>query len=52
MKGESEEVTDSIDPVEADQVVDQIGQTQDQTGDGQNDPGQHKAGLCLKRSKL
>ena len=49
MKGEVKEFTESFDPVEDDQIVDHIGQAQDQTDDGQNDPGQHKAGLGLKK---
>jgi len=46
-KGENEDVTESMNPVEGDQIVDQTDQIPDHTDDGQNDPGQHKAGLCL-----
>ena len=38
-----------MNPVEDDHIVDQTDQTQDQTDHGQNDPGQHKAGLGLKK---
>ena len=49
-KGENEDVTESMNPVEGDQIVDQTDQIPDHTDDGQNDPGQHKAGLCLKNN--